>query len=413
MSLIFYHIALFLYQAAVHLVAPFNTKARLWVEGRKGIWEKLRKAIGEKDKWIWMHCSSLGEFEQGRPVLEQLKKQYPGHRLLLSFFSPSGYEQRKNYPGADLVTYLPLDGPVNARRFLDLVKPEKVFFVKYDYWFYYLKGCHDRQIPLYIFSAIFRPAQPFFKWYGGLHRQMLGFFTRLFVQDKASLDLLEKHIPGLPVSIAGDTRFDRVAEIAERSVVPAIVQAFSEGHAMLVAGSTWPADEAVLSDALSHFPEIKCVIAPHEISDKHLTELEDLLPSTIRYSRYTEGTSARVLIIDNIGMLSSLYRVATVSYIGGGFGSGIHNTLEAAVYGVPVLFGPNYQRFREAVELVECRAGFVVKNKEEMKQVLDDLFNHEQARKVAAEQASAYVKMGRGATEQILGVVTEITTDDR
>lgn len=405
MSLFFYHIALFLYQAAVRVAALFNPKARLWVQGRKGIWEKLGKAIGEKDKWIWMHCSSLGEFEQGRPVLEQLRKQYPEYRLLLSFFSPSGYEQRKNYPGADLVTYLPIDGPANAKRFLDIVKPEKVFFVKYDYWFYYLKTCHDRQIPLYIFSAIFRPSQPFFKWYGGLHREMLGYFTCLFVQDNASLELLEKHIPGLPVSIAGDTRFDRVVEIAERSVVPEIIQAFSLDHRVLVAGSTWPGDESLLSDALAHFPEIKCVIAPHEISEKHLTELEDLLPSTIRYSRFTEGTSARVLIIDNIGMLSSLYRVATVSYIGGGFGSGIHNTLEAAVYGVPVIFGPNYQRFREAVELVECGAGFVVRNKEELIQVLDGLLNKESARKMAADQASNYVTMGRGATAKILGEI--------
>lgn len=405
MSLIFYHIALFFYQAAIRIVAPFNAKARLWVEGRKGVWEKLGKAWGEKDKWIWLHCSSLGEFEQGRPVLEQLRKQYPGYRLLLSFFSPSGYEQRKNYPGADLVTYLPLDGPVNAKRFLDLVKPEKVFFVKYDYWYYYLKACHDRQIPLYIFSAIFRPTQPFFKWYGGLHRQMLGFFTRIFVQDKASLDLLEKNIPGLPVSIAGDTRFDRVAEIAEGSVLPGIVNAFSQGHRVLVAGSTWPGDEALLSEALSHFPEIKCVIAPHEISDKHLSALEDLLPSTIRYSRFTEGTTARVLIIDNIGMLSSLYRVAAISYIGGGFGSGIHNTLEAAVYGVPVIFGPNYQRFREAVELVESGAGFVVKDKEEMKQVLEDLLNNETSRKRSAELAAEYVKKGRGATEKILSAI--------
>lgn len=401
----FYHIALFFYQTSIRIVAPFNAKARLWVEGRKGVWEKLGKARGEKDKWIWMHCSSLGEFEQGRPVLEQLRKQYPGYRLLLSFFSPSGYEQRKNYPGADLVTYLPLDGPANARRFLDLIKPEKVFFVKYDYWYYYLKACHDRQIPLYIFSAIFRPAQPFFKWYGRLHRQMLGFFTRIFVQDKASLDLLEKNIPGLPVLIAGDTRFDRVAEIAAGSVLPGIVSTFSQGHRVLVAGSTWPGDEALLSEALSYFPEIKCVIAPHEISDKHLTALESQFPSTIRYSRYTEGTAAHVLIIDNIGMLSSLYRVATISYIGGGFGSGIHNTLEAAVYGVPVIFGPNYQRFREAMELVESGAGFVVRDKAEMKNLLEGLLNNEPLRKKAAELAAEYVKKGRGATEKIVSAI--------
>lgn len=403
MALFFYHLALFLYQAGIRVAAFFgNPKARLWLEGRKDIWEKLEQGITPGEHWVWMHCSSLGEFEQGRPVLEKWRQKWPGHKLLLTFFSPSGYEQRKAYKGADLVAYIPLDGRTNAHRFLDIVKPRVVFFVKYDYWFHYLKTCHDRKIPLFILSAIFRRSQPFFKWYGGLHRKMLGYFSRLFVQDQASLDLLEKEVPGLPVTVAGDTRFDRVAEIARASALPPLLTDFCRDNQVMVAGSTWAEDEQLISQALKEFPGLKLVIAPHEIHEKHLQQVEALFPESIRYSRFDPASPARVMIIDNIGMLSSLYRVATVSYVGGGFGSGIHNTLEAAVYNVAVIFGPNYQRFREAVELVSCGAGFAIQNKEDLVIVLNRMLKDEDARKIAAEKAGDYVEKGRGATERIL-----------
>ncbi len=403
MTLFFYHLALFFYQSGVRIAAALgNPKARLWVEGRKGIWEKLETGITPGHKWIWMHCSSLGEFEQGRPLLEKWRKIHPDHKILLTFFSPSGYEQRKGYKGADLVTYIPLDGKTNARRFLDILKPSMVFFVKYDYWFHYLKNCHDRRIPLYIISAIFRPSQPFFRWYGGLHRQMLGFFTRLFVQDQDSQELLEKHLPGLPVTVAGDTRFDRVFEIAQASTLPPAIVDFCKTDKVVVAGSTWPEDETLLKDSLDEYPEVKLVIAPHEIHEKHLLQLESLFPDSVRFSRYHSDTTARVMIIDNIGLLSSLYRIATISYIGGGFGSGIHNTLEAAVYGVPVLFGPNFQRFREAVEMDRINAAFPIQNKQEMRRVLDLLLRNENRRKMAGETAGDYVKDNLGATNNIL-----------
>lgn len=407
MALFFYHLIVFLYQTGIRLAAPFHSKARLWCDGRRGIWEKLEENIQPDQPWIWMHCSSLGEFEQGRPLLDRWRKQYPGYRILLTFFSPSGYEQRKYFKGADWVCYLPMDSPRNARRFLSIVNPRLVFFVKYDYWYYYLKTCHDRSIPLYIVSAIFRPGQPFFKWYGGLHRKMLGFFTRIFVQDKSSVDLLENRIPGLPVTIAGDTRFDRVLEIERENKVPDGILSFCQQDPILVAGSTWPADEAMLRAGLDAHPQLKLVIAPHEISENRLQSIETLFPSAIRHSQWQENKKAQVLIIDHIGSLAYLYRVAVISYVGGGFGSGIHNTLEAAVYGAPVLFGPNYTRFREAVELKKEGAGFVIQQASDMVSTLQVLLSDEAKRKEAGDRAGKYVATNGGATRIILDHLPE------
>ncbi len=336
-------------------------KTRQFFAGRRGQWERLKNAFpqGSSQDIFWVHCASLGEFEQGRPVIEALRIQYPDAGILLTFFSPSGYEVRKNYKGADYVFYLPLDSPGNARRFLNIVKPTAALFVKYEYWYFYLTALRRRHIPTYLFSAIFRPHQPFFKWYGIFHREMLTCYTRIFVQDNSSADLLQQSIKEpLPVTVAGDTRFDRVVAIAKGdSTPPWIVERIATP--LLVAGSTWPEDEDMLVRLLEEIPHFQLILAPHEIHASHLSgisaKFEKWNPEF--YSAPRKGSCSRVLVIDCMGLLSSLYRHATLCYIGGGFNpSGIHNTLEAAVHGKPVLFGPNHEKFKEAVDLTEIGA---------------------------------------------------------
>ncbi len=356
--LVFYHIFLFLFRVSLWAAAPFHAKARSWVVGRIGIFKKMQAQIKPSDRVIWMHVASLGEFEQGRPLLERLRKEYPSHKLLLTFFSPSGYEVRKDFPGADWVFYLPLDGPRNAKRFLDIVHPELVLFVKYEFWFFYLKKISYRKIPLLLVSAIFRKEMSFFRWYGGISRKMAARFDHLFVQDEQSMELLQGIGLGSISSISGDTRFDRVIEIAASNAPVDGIEQFKGNKPLLVAGSTWPGDEKVIARALadSSVSELKIIIAPHEVSDSHLNSLLQLFPQAQLYSSYHYSTNpdTKVLIIDSIGLLSKLYRYATFAYVGGGFKlPGIHNVLEAAVYGIPVFFGPHHQRFLEAIELVQ------------------------------------------------------------
>lgn len=338
-------------------------KAAQWVQGRKN-WERnLATALqGKSGKRIWFHCPSLGEFEQGRPVLEQIRQAYPEHCIVLTFFSPSGYNVRKQEPLADVVAYLPLDGRRASRQFLQLVSPQLAFFVKYDFWFWYGKYMYEQKIPFFCVSASFRPGQIFFKPWAKFFRKMITRYTHLFVQDQSSLELLYRNaIPA--VTVSGDTRFDRVLENSERPADFPLLERFAVGHTVLVAGSTWPGDEKVLADCLQASPGLKLIIAPHEISESGIRQLQKRFGKAVRYTQMNEAEAlqAQVIIIDTIGLLSLLYRFGKYTYVGGGFGRGIHNVLEAAVYGRPVFFGPHFSKFREARDLKAMGSGIVVK----------------------------------------------------
>jgi 3-deoxy-D-manno-octulosonic-acid transferase len=380
----------------------WHPKAKLWVSGRQHWEEKLRSKVGKIESSVWFHFASLGEFEQGRPVLEALKKAEPKTNIVISFFSPSGYEIHKNYPLALAVCYLPLDTPNNAATFIEIIKPKYAVFTKYEYWFYFFRTLHQQHIPLYLISGIFRKNQAFFKWYGGFYRQMLSFISYFFVQNEESKTLLNS-LGITQVAVSGDTRFDRVTENGKNKKELKEIDTFCGSSKVLVVGSTWPADEELLNTIIESYPNWKYIIAPHEISEANLQQLEkQLLGKTIRYSNLKAHKSAlpQVLIIDNIGLLSSLYAYGTIAYIGGGFGKGIHNTLEAAAYGLPVIFGPNYQKFQEAKDLIELKAGFSISNHAE----LNNCFKLLQAdtHKKAGKQAKAYVDSHTGATAQIL-----------
>lgn len=371
----------------------------------------------EKPQIIWMHCASLGEFEQGRPVLEQLRTAYPRHKILLTFFSPSGYEIRKDYKGADLVCYLPPDGARNAKRFMQLVKPALVIFVKYEFWYYYLKQVKQDGVPLLLIAALFRENSAFFRWYGTLQRKMLSFFDHIFVQDVRSRDLLAT-IKIQNVSVSGDTRFDRVTQIAENSGPIPLIESFTHAHPVIVAGSTWPPDEVMLARVLKliNDPKLKLIIAPHEIEPAHITSIEKLFPDSVKWSaiKRPDNTDVddavpqpRVLIIDNIGMLSQLYQYATITYIGGGFGKGIHNTLEAAVWGKPVVFGPVYHKFREAEDLVKKGGAMPVTDEAVCLSVFQKLLNDPAVYDNCCENARKYVWDNRGATGSIMAYIQE------
>ncbi|MGN6421590.1 MAG: 3-deoxy-D-manno-octulosonic acid transferase [Pseudobacter sp.] len=412
MHLFFYNIFCWLYRSAIRIAALWNPKARLWVRGRKDWYNTIKPQFdNNQGPWIWMHCASLGEFEQGRPVLEALRSQYPGYRLLLTFFSPSGYEVRKDYKGADLVTYLPMDNKISAVKFINLVNPSLVLWVKYEYWYYYLTGLRKKQVPVLLISGIFRKDQPFFKWYGRLHQYILESFSQLFVQNEASRELLNG-IGFKQVTVNGDTRFDRVAEIAGQfKPIPAI-EAFCGNHPVIVAGSTWDADEEELDHYANTHPEIRFIIAPHEIEAPHLHDIEKLFKHTIRYSEWSKtlqaAPSVNTLIIDNIGMLSKLYHYATITYIGGGFGKdGVHNVLEAAVYGKPVVFGPVYDKFIEADELVESGGGISIETALELEEVFNELLQDETEYKKAASAAAQYVVSKTGATKAVTSYIQE------
>ena len=420
MSIIFYHVFLWIYRLGIGLISPWNKKAKSWLEGRKGLFPRMQAALGktpdsEKHPTIWMHCSSLGEFEQGRPVIERLRIQSPHCRIIVSFFSPSGYEARKSYKGADHIFYLPLDSRKNARAFIDLIKPDLVIWIKYDYWYYFLVELKKREIPTLLVSGVFRPGQPFFKWWGRLHRYMLECFTHLFVQTETSRQLLAELGFTGNVSISGDTRFDRVIEIAEhREELPAI-EAFCQGGTVIVAGSTWDEDEEELDHFANTHPNIRFIIAPHQIEEPRLKEVERLFRNKVRYSDWVKGTplapgrqAPNVLIIDNIGMLSRLYQYATITYVGGGFGDDrVHNVLEAAVYGKPVVFGPVIEKYVEAVELVDCGGGIVIDSALEAESVFRRLLTDEEEYEHVCQASRSYVYSKRGATDQIVHYIQE------
>lgn len=411
----------------IKVAGLFNRKLRLFSDGRRGLIERMRSGhaqkcagdvSGEKSKVIWFHCSSVGEFEQARPVIEWYRGNRPSYRILLTFFSPSGYELRKNYPLADWVYYLPMDTPSNARKFIGIFRPCKVIFTKYDLWYNYIAEAKRSGAELYLISAIFRREQAFFKFYGGFFRRMLRAFTEIFVQDSQSVALLESIGISGNVYLSGDTRFDRVHKIALTARDFPVIESFVKGSFSLVAGSSWLPDEEIIAEVMKNFSKVKLVIAPHETDTERIDEVAGVFGSygVLKYSELapameqellsesprslTEGK--RVLIIDCIGILSSLYKYADFSYIGGGFGVGIHNTLEAAVYGCPLAFGPNYRRFKEAADLIEADGATSVNNASEFYQVLDNCVKDKDLREYKGQACKAYVERNLGATERIV-----------
>lgn len=401
-----YNLSIRVYTFLIRLVAPFNEKARLWIRGRKGLLSQMAAKIDGSKPVVWFHSSSLGEFEQGRPVIEAFKAKHPDYAVLLTFFSPSGYEVRKNYAGADYIFYLPADTRRNARRFMQIVKPKAALFIKYDFWYNYLSQLHKAGVPTYVFSSIFRPQQAFFKWYGGWYRKMLKFFTLLFVQDENSKRLLAG-IGINNVQIGGDTRFDRVYDLVQQAKPQPIIERFvADADKVLVAGSTWIGDEELLCRYANEH-NIKMIIAPHETTEANVSRVGS--SCTGKVVRYTDAQAdeskvdgANVLIINCIGLLSSLYRYGQLAYIGGGFGKGIHNTLEAATYSVPVVFGPKYHKFREACQLIERGAAISISDYEQLTRAFDHYFANPDDCKRAGQKASAYVDEMRGGTTLIM-----------
>ena len=408
MSLL-YNLGILFYGFLIRVAALFNEKAKLFVAGRKNWKKKLGSAIDKNASYIWVHCASLGEFEQGRPVLEEIKKQFPKYKIVLTFFSPSGYEIRKNYEGADIVAYLPMDTKNNAQEFIRLVSPQKVFFVKYEFWYNYITELKRQQIPLYIISAIFRENQQFFKstpW-GKWYRKMLHSFEHIFIQNETSARLLEqagiKHY-----TVSGDTRFDRVAEIARGAKKFEIVEKFKGKNVTLIAGSTWKPDEELLAAFINNSSNVKFIIAPHEVTPANINRIQELLKKTaICFSKadISNIDSYDVLIIDSIGILSSLYQYGNIAYIGGGFGVGIHNILEAATFKLPVLFGPNYLKFKEAVDLVNEKGAFPINNFTELKATLNRLINDKTSLQNASEICKNYIEKNVGSTKLIMNKV--------
>jgi 3-deoxy-D-manno-octulosonic-acid transferase len=401
-----YTLFIHIYSFLVRLAAlSGNNKARQLAEGQKNIWKQISSALQSEEHRIWIHCASVGEFEQGRPLMEEIKTRHPQYKIVVTFFSPSGYELRKNYVGADYIFYLPYDTRRNAQRFIRLIHPQKIYFIKYEFWRNYLKTIKQLHIPLYLVSANFRSNQMFFRYYGYWFRKPLTAFTHFFVQNKTSETLLAG-IGFKNVTVPGDTRFDRVCRIADQKKHIPEVEIFVDNKICMVAGSTWPPDEDILVRFINENKRgMKWIIAPHEIHDRQIKRLmESVGAGAVRYSQLPGANLAGydILIIDNIGMLSSLYQYGTVAYIGGGFGKGIHNTLEAATYGIPVFFGPVHKKFREALDLIEMGGAFPVKNYAGFAQKLNYLLDNPKELKQAGDIAGAYVASGRGATEKII-----------
>lgn len=402
-----YNFFIMLYAGVVHMVALFNKKVCKMVKGEKEAFTVLARCIDPQAKYLWFHAASLGEFEQGRPLIEEIRKCHPEYKILQTFFSPSGYEVRKDYKGADVVCYLPLDTPRNAKRFLDLAHPCKAFFIKYEFWKNYLSELKQRDIPVYSVSSIFRPGQIFFRWYGHAagYTEVLKCFSHLFVQNAESVRLL-RTIGITNTTIVGDTRFDRVLDICHKAKELPLVQAFKNGNTQtLVAGSSWAPDEDIFIPYFNAHPEMKLVIAPHVIDEAHLQEIASKLTRpVVRYTQATEENvrQADCLIIDCFGLLSAIYRYAEVAYIGGGFGVGIHNTLEAAVYGIPVIFGPNNRKFMEAQGLKACKGGFEIQGEADFVSLMDAFRTDRNYLNKAGSLAGGYVRDHAGALEKIM-----------
>ena len=432
MSALLYNISIYLYQFTIWLVSPFNKKAKLWIDGRKVRFNNSTIQQFNNSKLAWFHCASLGEFEQGQPVIEKFKETFPDYKILLTFFSPSGYEVRKNYAGADFIHYLPSDTPSNAKEFIEHFNPSITFFVKYEFWYNYLRILHEKQIPVISFSTIFRENQIFFKWYGGFQRNILKYFTHIFVQNKSSFELLQ-NIGIQNVTIGGDTRFDRVKQIADARKNLPIIETFKDGKPLLIIGSCWQEDFEVIAPFLNTFEkELKVIIAPHEI---HKEEIErwkkKLIKESIKYSDYRadefrnldkeedisislnppipQPHNPQILIIDNIGMLSSLYQYADFAWIGGAYGKGLHNILEAATFGMPIFFGnKNYQKFQEATDLQEFVGAIAIYDTQHFAKLFGKFYDDEDLRKHISKMVGNYVKRNTGGTKKIIEFVKNL-----
>lgn len=410
-----YNFAIYFYLLGVAIASLFNEKVRKMWRGERAAFDVLKQKVDPEAKYVWFHAASLGEFEQGRPIMERLRSEHPEYKILLTFFSPSGYEVRKNYEGADIICYLPLDTPINAIRFLRLVRPVMAFFIKYEFWYNYLHILKYRKVPTYSVSSIFRPEQVFFKWYAKKYAGVLRCITHFFVQNEQSRELLEK-IGITEVTISGDTRFDRVLQIKEQSKRLPLVEAFKnkkqtveeaykQEYKVFVAGSSWPPDEDIFIRFFNEHPEWKLIIAPHVIGNDHLQQIMSKLNrKTVRYTEATPETAAEAqcMIIDCFGLLSSIYHYGEVAYVGGGFGVGIHNVLEAAVWNVPVFFGPNNKRFQEAQQLLASGGAVEITDYNSFDSAMTRFMNEEEWLKECGSKAGEYVKSKAGATDIVL-----------
>lgn len=418
MITLLYNIFTFLYGSGIRLASLWNPKAKQWISGRKRIFQRLRVAVNNLPKdnagVVWMHCASLGEFEQGRPLVEQLKKDHPGLIVIITFFSPSGYEIRKNYAGTDLVFYLPLDTAANAKKFINIIKPTLVLWIRYEFWFHYLNALRKKQVPVLLVSGVFRKGDVFFRSYGQYWRNTLQCFRHFFVQTAESETMLHSIGFRENVTLSGDTRFDRVSAIANAFLPIPEVEAFCKGHRVLVAGSTWTDDEEELTHYARVNKHLRFIIAPHEVDEENIRDVQKEFPGSIRFSKLKGNNSnsqdnndnaVNTLIIDNIGMLSRLYYYADIAYVGGGFGTGLHNILEAAVYGKPVIFGPYYDDHYEAIEMEATGGATSIENALELESVLNRFWSNEDDLKKSGEAAAQYIRSNRGATEKIIGYI--------
>jgi 3-deoxy-D-manno-octulosonic-acid transferase len=406
LSKIFYDLFVFLYPLAAKLISPWNSKAKRWVDGRKNIFETIASQYKAGANNVWVHCSSLGEFEQARPLMEALKANDPSINLTLSFFSPSGYAVQKNYATANYVFFLPMDSEANAKKWLSLIQPNLVLFIKYEFWNAYLQNVKAQKIPLVLVSGIFRKDQPFFHWYGGFHKKMLACFTHFFVQSEANAQLL-RSIGFNNVSVGGDTRFDRVIAIKNKFEPIALVEQFVGSNPTIVAGSTWTEDDEELDHYANTHPNIQFIIAPHDIDEERIQECLQLYKQSVLYSELAKDASKangkNVLIVDNIGMLSKLYHYATIAYVGGGFtADGVHNVLEAAVYAKPVIHGPTFEKYDEATGLVACGGAFDFDDVLDLEALLDELLSDQEKYAAAAKAAGEFVHTQKGATQKIV-----------
>ncbi|URM38506.1 3-deoxy-D-manno-octulosonic acid transferase [Flavobacterium anhuiense] len=404
---------LFLYNLAIHLagfflriIALFSPKIKLFVEGRKNVFSILEEKIKAEDKTIWFHSASLGEYEQGLPVIEKVKEKYPQHKIIVTFFSPSGYEVRKNNTAADVTVYLPLDSKSNAKRFLKLVHPELAFFIKYEFWLNYLKELEKSKTPTYLISGIFRDNQVFFKWYGGFYRKALNAFTYFFVQNEKSKQKIES-LGFKNVIISGDTRFDRVNAILERDNRLDYVENFKNGQLTIVIGSSWPKDEILIAEYINQAPDnVKFIIAPHNIKPDQISDLlSKITKPTVLFSEKENKdlSTYNVFIIDTVGILTKIYSYGTIAYVGGGFGNpGIHNILEPATFGIPIVIGPNYSNFAEAVDLVSIGGCMPISTNMELKAIFDRLLNDKNFLAEKSEICRSFIQNNKGATETIM-----------
>ncbi len=411
---IFYGILIRIFQLLAKIKAIYNPKVKLFIEGRVGLISRIENEIDKNAKIAWFHCASLGEFEQGRPVIEKFKKKYSSFKIVLTFFSPSGFEVRKNYENADYVYYLPFDTKVNVNRILSIVNPKIVFFVKYEFWFNYIKEINKKGIPLFLISGIFRPKQIFFKWYGLFYRQLLKRFTHIFVQNLESYNLL-REIKINDISVCRDTRFDRVSKIAMESTKFQEVEDFKQGKKILIAGSTWEKDEHLVINYINQCKrDLKYIIAPHEVDENNIIRIiNNLKVKTIRFSELKNADliNAKVLVIDNIGILSSLYKYGEIAYIGGAFGRGLHNILEAATFGLPIIFGPNYKKFNEAIKLVEYKSAFSILNYDQLFEIIEKLLINNEFFNSASHTCKYFIKSNKGASRHILNTIEQKIPD--